>query len=216
MTGKPGPRPLCGTAQGYRYHYRHDGHTHCLPCRAAHSFYGKRHRHFGGGYLQSAGPTSDRIRELRTGGMTLAAIAARAGVSLTALRRVEFGTREKVTARTAAAVLAITAGSVPTGVVPAAGTTRRIRALLALGWPHSSISADCGHHTDVLLAQRRASVTVRTAQDIRTTYDRLSMTVGPSRRTANAAARLGYAPPLAWDDDTIDDPTAAPPEGLSA
>jgi hypothetical protein len=35
----------------------------------------------------------------------------------------------------------------------------------------------------------------------------MSMLLGPSSQTRARAARLGYKPPLAWDDDTIDDPT---------
>ncbi|WP_205859648.1 helix-turn-helix domain-containing protein, partial [Phycicoccus flavus] len=53
-------------------------------------------------------------------------------------------------------------------------------------------------------------VTVQRWREVRDVYDRLSMTPGPSPETRGWAVKLGYAPPLAWDEDTIDDPTATP------
>lgn len=41
-------------------------------------------------------------------------------------------------------------------------------------------------------------------------YDRLSMTPGPNVRAREYARKLGWAPPLAWDDDEIDTPDAVP------
>jgi hypothetical protein len=65
-----------------------------------------------------------------------------------------------------------------------------------------------------------------TADAITRVYDELSMTVpqddeaGRSPRAGRIhdrqrrlAARRGWAPPLAWDDDTIDDPAATPATG---
>jgi hypothetical protein len=42
------------------------------------------------------------------------------------------------------------------------------------------------------------------------------MRPGPSHRTRARARALGYAPPLAWDDDAIDDPSAQPCPGNHA
>lgn len=54
----------------------------------------------------------------------------------------------------------------------------------------------------------------QTAADVAAVYDRLSMIVPDwhryRTRTRNAALARGWLPPLAWDDDTIDDPTAEP------
>lgn len=53
-------------------------------------------------------------------------------------------------------------------------------------------------------------VTVARWREVCEVYDRLSMTPGPSAHTAGWAAKRGYAPPLAWDEDSIDDPAARP------
>lgn len=39
------------------------------------------------------------------------------------------------------------------------------------------------------------------------------MIPGPSQRTRARAVRVGLVPPLAWDDETLDDPDAAPAPG---
>ncbi len=53
-------------------------------------------------------------------------------------------------------------------------------------------------------------VTIQRWREISELYDRLSMTPGPSPQTRGWAKTLGYAPPLAWDEDTIDDPRSRP------
>ena len=47
-------------------------------------------------------------------------------------------------------------------------------------------------------------------------YDQISMTPGPDEQVRNAAREQGWATPLAWDDDEIDDPRARPhsPRGI--
>ena len=62
----------------------------------------------------------------------------------------------------------------------------------------------------VLRAGNRPHVTAQTAAAIARAYTALSSTPGPSDTARKTAADLGWAPPLAWDDDTIDDPAAEP------
>lgn len=95
------------------------------------------------------------------------------------------------------------------------GTDRRVRALLALGWRHSDITArlraldvPCATETTQLLRRPGPFVWAATASAVACVYDDLAMTVGPSQRTRDRAVKLGYLPPLAWDDDLIDDPAA--------
>ncbi|WP_295694431.1 hypothetical protein, partial [Lapillicoccus sp.] len=59
----------------------------------------------------------------------------------------------------------------------------------------------------------RDRISARAWRQVRQVYDRLSMTPGPSPTARARAAARGYAPPLAWDDDTIDDPRALPDLG---
>jgi len=98
--------------------------------------------------------------------------------------------------------------------VPAIGTTRRIRALLAIGWTTDLIAErlGLGNYTvrDWLY---RDAVYKSTAEKIAAVYDEWSMIVGPSDLGRRRAARKGWPPPLAWDDDTIDDPDAKPATG---
>lgn len=104
-----------------------------------------------------------------------------------------------------------------------AGTRRRIMGLSAIGYNFTAIARKLGTDKSVvgnLNARMKKSVYPATAEKIRAVYDELSM-IPPlldedwiAKRTANEAKRRGYPSPLAWDDDTIDDPYALP-EGLT-
>jgi hypothetical protein len=98
----------------------------------------------------------------------------------------------------------------PPGNLAADGSTRRLRALAALGHGLSGVAEASGVAATALSAirdGRRRWVRAGTAVRIRRAYDQLSLTVptsgGPVRK---AAERLGWLPPLAWDDDLIDLP----------
>lgn len=96
--------------------------------------------------------------------------------------------------------------------VDGTGTRRRLRALQAIGWPgwaitlHGPWTAAENIHQ---LCRRRQRVTRDTHDAVCAIFDLLSMTPGPSDNTRRRAARDGWAPPLAWDDD-IDDPKVLP------
>ena len=97
------------------------------------------------------------------------------------------------------------------------GTVRRVQALQRLGWSAEVMSHMLGHsgaYLNVTINRDgRLGVHQRTAEKVRDLYERLSMTIGPSDITRRRALRAGWAPPMAWDDDTIDDPNAAPDYG---
>ena len=95
-------------------------------------------------------------------------------------------------------------------LVDRTGTIRRVQALARLGWPVGYVKqqAGFGRSTDLLDPSR--AIRRDHATRVEAIYDRLSMTVGPSRRAALRAQRLGWPPPLAWDDDQLDDPSAQP------
>lgn len=94
--------------------------------------------------------------------------------------------------------------------LPAEGTRRRLRALIALGWPSDALAGRLGLETrqGVLLMGVSGRVSVRNARRVDALYAELSMTPGPSRKSREVAARQGWPPPLAWDD--IDDPDEVP------
>lgn len=111
--------------------------------------------------------------------------------------------------------------------VPAIGTTRRLRALLAIGWT----LGDLAERVDLsrsrlshLCMGRRELIHRDTAARVAGLYDALSMTVPedlppeqrPPRgcavraRQRRQCAAKGWPPPLAWDDDDLDNPAATP------
>lgn len=100
------------------------------------------------------------------------------------------------------------------GYLPALGVQRRIRALVALGWPMATLAPKLGISEQALLnllyphGRTRGQVQQATYVKVSDLYDRLSMTPGPSERARQMARRRSWAPPLAWDDDELDDPNA--------
>ncbi|WP_189554298.1 hypothetical protein [Streptomyces lavendofoliae] len=99
------------------------------------------------------------------------------------------------------------------GDVPALGATRRVRALYALGHFNWEIAEAAGISRDAVCALAQGSwPTLKVAADdgVRRAYDQLSMLTGGSWKTRRLAERRGWVPPLAWDDDSIDDANAVP------
>lgn len=97
------------------------------------------------------------------------------------------------------------------------GTRRRIRALAALGWTMQHIGAAAGMTkaaVTIVSNSPRKYIYTATATKIMTAYEKLSGTPGPSPWARARAYKYGWAPPLAWDDDTIDDPSARPQTGM--
>lgn len=90
------------------------------------------------------------------------------------------------------------------------GAIRRVRALQRIGWTFHHIGEAGGLSTRVEGIASQKWITHETAAGVRRAYDALSMTPGPSTVTMARAKAAGWAPPLAWDDDAIDDPTAQP------
>jgi len=97
---------------------------------------------------------------------------------------------------------------------PAWPTVRRIRALQALGHSLPAIADAAGLNRRSINNPtfRGETVYVSTAHGVDKAYRALCMTRPEgfyADRGRRAAARKGWAPPLAWDD--IDDPTETPP-----
>lgn len=152
------------------------------------------------------------LREMR---WTVVAIGEAAGVSMAhvaALCRGEYRTVRGDTARKILAVPLV--ASVSHHGVDPTGTMRRLQALTWMGWPAREIAPRLGVevatvHTLACRGGGRGRVSSRLAQRVAEVFDDLSGVHGPDRAAAKHARRLGYAPPLAWDDD-IDDPKARP------
>lgn len=96
------------------------------------------------------------------------------------------------------------------------GSRRRVQALGAVGWTMKVIAQEVGWQVPQALYRALHSnrgVRPFTAARIAEVYDRLSMQQGPSNSARMRASAKGWPPPLAWDDDTIDDPDAQPYTG---
>jgi len=109
--------------------------------------------------------------------------------------------------------MAVPAAPDDTTLVAAVGTVRRLRALVAMSHDQQTLASEVGcayTYVSALTGGHRSQVTVALRESVRRAYERLSMVHGSSERARLKAARLGWAPPLAWDDETIDDPQAVP------
>jgi hypothetical protein len=103
----------------------------------------------------------------------------------------------------------------------AAGTRRRLQALAAAGHTREALRGRLGirdesNFSKLLTCDR---VSAATARAVRGLYDELwdvppdestPQAAALARRARKRAAALGWPLPMAWDDDTIDDPAARP------
>lgn len=196
----------------------------CDPCRAANARYAKvaKYRSERGlSTLVDAAPVRRHIEHLRANGMGRRTIAERSGVSETVINRLAGVDRSRPAQRTrpetARAILNVTSDQLADGAfIDGIGTTRRIQALVAIGWTQTEQARLIGWtitNLNALAHGHDHKVTRRTANLINDLYNRLSMTPGPSQRARDIATRYGWAPPLAWDDDTIDQSHATPDTG---
>lgn len=108
-------------------------------------------------------------------------------------------------------------------IMPSLGLQRRFRALQRLGWSSRIISSVAGYPTDRNLqyALTHEECHRKTWLAVAHAYDLLSMKLPPERtgkekwsasRTRGHAERMGWPPPLAWDN--IDDPNEEPKGAL--
>ncbi|HEY1176508.1 MAG TPA: hypothetical protein VGF17_10145 [Phytomonospora sp.] len=176
----------------------------------------------GGRVRVDAQPAREHVLHLaRT--LSYSAIAAAAGVSQSTVSRVVAGRYVHMNPDVSKALLAVrpNAGA-GVELVSAVGTARRLRALRCLGWPNSDIAPHVGVTRQALgyiASGRTVHVSARLRDAVMDVYDELSMRTpvatsptdqGRYDRARRLAQRMGFLPPLSWDDDTIDDPDAEP------
>lgn len=187
--------------------------------------YNKRWRHErcqGLTRLVVAAPATARVKELLAAGWSVRSIAEAAGVSPSVVSLLGRGQRTTVKRDTARRLLKVQPEALGQrakgrGFVPKVGAVRRIQALLAIGHRHQDITAamlraqpNCGTRSQIVLHQRGDWIARVTRDAVCAAYEELGMTPGCSGKTRRLAAKYGYPPPLAWDDDTIDEPTGQP------
>ena len=205
-----------GTTTAYMQHG-----CRCDVCRTSHSRHQKRYRldrARGVQRLVDAQPLREHVDKLTQAGMSQWDITIAAGwKSRNALA--DAYRRAHVTPATLARVLAVNAPPVSrlNGYVDATGSRRRLQALAVMGWPTRRIAHELGNLDpqtyQYIQSGRTKTIRRRTAQAIAELYDRLWNQHGPSPKSAAVARSKGWAPPLAWDDDFLDDPQAKPHSG---
>lgn len=198
--------------------------------RAAHAAYERhRTRMIAYGRWQphvDAEPVRAHVRGLMADGLSRRRITEISGVSETTVIRLLYGQPGRspskvIRTESARALIAVRADLDmlgPTALVDATGTRRRLQALIAQGWSRARIAERLNTHPDVISRYtRRARVTAAVVRAVRALYEDLWDVKPPEDGDAAAARRHaaanGWLPPLAWDDETIDDPGAGPAHG---
>lgn len=225
---------VCGT----RAKYVAEG-CRCTDCRKACSDYERwrtRQIAYGRTAYVDAEPVRAHLRALAEQGMGWKTAAARAELPPSTVSKLLYGQpsqgkapSRRVRRRTAVALLEVTAtlDNLAAGArVPAAGSQRRLRALVAIGWSQRRLATRLGVQLNNLnrMLLHADSVSARTARQAMELYallwetppaERDPHTRASASRARNHALAAGWAPPQAWDDDRIDDPDCRPDTGAA-
>ena len=154
-----------------------------------------------------------------TYGVSARSIAETAGVAPQLICDLNKGVRAGLKVASERRILAVRAQDIynrpnARGSVPAIGARRRLQALMVMGWRHKHLAPLLGFRTTNLNHQAGDWITQQKHDAVMDLYDRLWNVKGPAgQQSLSRIAKAGYAPPLAWDDDTIDDPNALPDLG---
>lgn len=194
--------------------YQTDG-CRCFTCAMAKSQYRQRLEAGLGGRYVDAQPAREHFNALRDVGFGTRRLADLTGVSRSTLQRLPTGAT--VHQWVAAALFAVPVAAAPASsrYIPAVGTQRMAWALAALGWSVNTQADRAGiGRTQMRLMLKNQTLSPRHAASVRRLYDELSMQVPEPGRASTRARRWAMAellfPPLAWDDETIDDPDTLP------
>ena len=195
-----------------------------------HSFTAQQHRR---GAQEVPAPVLARLRRhihaLIAAGVSEAQIALDAGLNRRTIQWVSSGRAEagvppgyRIGKSHAERILALSVprtlheGVDDSAPVAAIGTVRRLQALIAAGHPATAIarclavSLQC---VEEILDGRLDSVTAGTARAAATLFSGLQMTAGASQAAKDYARARRWAPPLAWDEDLLDEAKGRPDRG---
>lgn len=232
-TPKPCHHQRVHHRHGTRLAYKLDG-CRCAPCSAAAVEYARRwdrNRAYGRPTTTwvDAAPVRAHVEQLQTAGMGWRTVCARAGVPRSTVSTLLFGRHGRAPSRRINPEVArkLLAVPVPTAadlaahaVVDGTGTRRRLQALACLGWSVNRLTLESDLNRQSLdAALRGGQVLARNARGVAALYERLWDQPAPAEdhrsrisaaRAINRAATAGWAPPMAWDDESIDNPDARP------
>lgn len=189
-------------------HSAYDKCCRCAECSSARSKWAKQRR-MARSKSVPAGPVRDHVTNLIAAGMSPESVAELADLYPQTVRDLIDRPRHYVLTATATRLMRCTLG------YTAIGTRRRVQALSAIGWRLSDMADEMGVSltslSETLRIESRAMMRYERMAKIARAYERMSNRCpNPSPVTLRIAARRGYAPPLAWDDDTIDDQRVQP------
>lgn len=209
----------------------------CTPCRTASSAddLARRRLQAYGRYdaLVDAEPIRNHIRALTAAGMGIKSIQRASGINGGTMWAILYGKypdrpdhpdhcppRRRVSKRVAEQLLAVQLQLADGARVDPTGTRRRLQALVTRGWTLTSLATRLGMNTSNfgrVIHPTGGDVSHHTATRVRDLYDTPWDATPPAGtstdRARRYAERRNWAPPLAWDDDTIDDPAATPDRG---
>lgn len=167
-----------------------------------------------------ARPAHEHVNRLRKANVGLDIIAELSGLPRRTVQ--EVGRRQPRTIQkpTAYAILSVPLPVKPHSLpvadntfIDPTGTIRRLQAMVVAGHPMSQLSMRLGYRGNpitYLVNGHRKFITAAFARKVDALYAELEDVPGPSDRARADAADRGWAPAIAWDDDTIDDPKAKP------
>jgi len=178
-----------------------------------------------------AAPVREHVRLLRQAGASYQAIAQAAGIATMTVYRLQHGepakgrpVPDRIRAAHAEQLLAVTAAALQDAAArrDAAGTRRRLQALIAVGHPAVSLAAALGISPRVVWGILRGStvtVSLEMHASVCVLYDK-TWDLRPPERTAaqrraavaarRRAALQGWPTPMGLDDEQIDDPAYRP------
>lgn len=213
-----------GTVDAYK-----QDRCRCTPCTEGAADWERRRRldAFIGAPPRVLDSTEVRahLAELQAAGIGYKRVAVLAGVTSTTVARLirQPNPQRRVRPEVAERILAVTAtldAASPGAVVDATGMVRRLQALHVMGWSRRELSDRLGvYHNALAAAHRTGHASARLVRAVRALHDELWDQAPPTdtwRERASAtrvrawATDQGWAPSMAWDDETIDDPQARP------
>jgi transcriptional regulator with XRE-family HTH domain len=178
-----------------------------------------------------ASPAREHLQALAAAGVGWKRAAELAGVATGAVSKLLYGgpgerpPSRGIRAETEQKLLAVSPApeSLSAGArTDAAGTRRRVQALVAAGYSQAILAERLGVQRSNFRLATCDQVTAGTARAVRELYDELwdappdesnHRAKISASRARNYARDRDWALPLAWDDDAIDDPAAKPAEG---
>ncbi|MFE6127495.1 hypothetical protein ACFQ6Q_04345 [Streptomyces sp. NPDC056437] len=179
------------------------------------------------GPLIDAEPARQHVRHLMAAGVSVMRLAAHTGISNSVISGLLYDLPSRprtsqMRTQNVRTLLAVKPQDVVAGRIDATGTRRRIQALMAAGWPQIHIGPRINRHPYyVSTLTKQTRVYAYTAHDVAVAYEQIwnanplhhGVPLNASNLVRAIAKRNGWAPPAAWDDDAIDDPSREPETG---